>query len=69
MQKALTLNVNGWIRNLVDGRVEAVFEGKDRDVDFVVEFCRTGPPGAYVEHVEATEEPFVGDLTDFRIRR
>lgn len=62
-------SVNGWVRNLPDGRVEAMFEGEDRDVDSVVEFCRRGPRGAQVERVEIRDEPYSGAFRDFSIRR
>ena len=44
--------VNGWARNLPDGRVEAVFEGPRAAVERVVEWCRHGPPYAEVSTVE-----------------
>ena len=62
-------SVNGWVRNLPDGRVEAVFEGEDRDVDAVVELCRRGPPGAQVVHVEIQSEPYLSEFRDFSVRR
>lgn len=62
-------SVNGWVRNLPDGRVEATFEGEDRDVDAVVESCRRGPPGAQVEHVEIRDEPYFGEFKEFNVRR
>jgi len=37
-------NVKGWVRNLYDGRVEAVLEGEKEVVNKVIEFCRKGPP-------------------------
>jgi acylphosphatase len=48
--------VAGWVRNRRDGTVEAVFEGPADAVSALVELCRTGPRGARVEGVEATEE-------------
>lgn len=61
-------NVRGWVRNLPDGRVEAVFEGNPDDVDRVVAWCRIGPSHASVEHVEAVEETYSGAFRDFIIR-
>jgi acylphosphatase len=45
--------VDGWVRNLEDGRVEAVFEGEQSAVEEMVEWCRTGSPQASVDDVEA----------------
>ena len=61
-------NVRGWVRNLPDGRVEAVFEGKADDVDRVVDWCRVGPSHASVEHVESFEEAYTGAFQAFEIR-
>jgi len=66
--EAIRNNVRGWVRNLPDGRVEAVFEGKPEDVDRVVEWCRIGPSHAIVERVEAVEEPYTGAFRSLEIR-
>ena len=60
--------LSGWVRNLPDGRVEAVFEGPDADVDALVAWCRIGPPHAGVETVETAEEPLSGE-DGFRVTR
>jgi acylphosphatase len=49
--------VSGWVRNLADGRVEAVFVGERAQVEKLVEWCRQGPPGSRVDDVEVVEEP------------
>ena len=50
--------VAGWVRNLDDGRVEAVFEGPPEAVESMVEWCHEGPTRASVESVEtSTESP------------
>jgi acylphosphatase len=59
--------VNGWVRNLPDGRVEAVFEGTDADVEQLVEWARHGPVLASVDDVAVQSEQPEG-LTSFRIR-
>ena len=66
--EAIQNHVTGWVRNLPDGRVEAIFEGKQEDVDRVVGWCRIGPSLAEVKGVEAVEEPYTGAYTDFSIR-
>jgi len=66
--EAVRHNVSGWVRNLPDGSVEAVFEGKPEDVDRVVSWCRIGPGLAVVERMESRDEPYSGAFKDFSIR-
>jgi acylphosphatase len=68
-KRAIRLGVKGWIRNLPDGRVEAVFEGDRRGVEEILEFCRHGPPGAMVEDLDVRWEDYKGEFEDFRIIR
>ena len=60
--------VDGWVRNLDDGRVEAVFEGPEPAVEAMVEFCHEGSDAASVEDVDVTDEDPAG-VEGFRIRR
>jgi len=59
--------VDGWVKNLDDGRVEAVFEGDPETVDAMVDFCHEGSEMATVSDVDITEEPPEG-LDGFKIR-
>jgi acylphosphatase len=59
--------VDGWVKNLDDGRVEAVFEGDPEAVDAMVEFCHEGSAPADVSGVEVHEEEPEG-LDGFEIR-
>jgi acylphosphatase len=52
-------NVTGWVRNLPDGGVEAVFVGAKADVDAMTKWMRAGPSWAHVTSVETTDEPEV----------
>ena len=57
-ERARALGVDGWVRNLPDGSVEAVFEGEPGLVAKLAAFCRVGPPAARVDGVEEhSEEP------------
>ena len=64
---AQRLGVNGWVRNLPDGRVEALFEGEKENVAKAVEFCRRGPPGAYVRDLDLRWENWKGEFKGFNI--
>ena len=65
---ASRLNLTGWARNLPDGRVEAVIEGKEDNVNALIDWCGKGPGFASVTEIEVKEEPFTGAFEDFRIR-
>lgn len=56
-ERARRRGVWGWARNLADGRVEAVFEGHDDAVRFMVDWCHRGPRLAEVDLVETSWEP------------
>ncbi len=66
--KATSLGIKGWVRNLHDGRVEAVFEGGRANVKEMVEWCRTGPPFARVDNVEVEWEAYKGEFESFGVR-
>jgi acylphosphatase len=66
-ERARGRGLAGWVRNLPDGRVEAVFEGPPNDVEAMVEWCRSGPRGASVTHVESIGEDPEG-LEGFDVR-
>jgi acylphosphatase len=66
--EALRHNITGWVRNLPDGRVEAIFEGEKDRVDSLIEFFRRGPPGARVTRVNVAWEGYTGEFKTFSIR-
>ncbi|HIE52181.1 MAG TPA: acylphosphatase [Armatimonadetes bacterium] len=59
--------VTGWVRNLRDGRVEAVIEGPREAVEKTVRWCYYGPPRARVEDVQVEWGPSRHEFNDFRI--
>ncbi len=61
--------MSGWVRNLPDGQVEALFEGEKEAVEQLVEFCRKGPPNAVVREIEVVWEEYKAEFTGFRILR
>ena len=65
--KAKELNVLGWIRNLKDGRVEAVFEGGQENVNKLVDWCNAGPKNAIVKNMEIVHESYENEFSSFQI--
>jgi acylphosphatase len=66
-ERAQKQGVNGWVRNLDDGRVEAVFEGPEDDVESMVEFCHEGSERADVTDVDIEYEDPEG-IEGFEVR-
>lgn len=60
--------VNGWVRNRLDGKVEALFEGEKESVKRLISWCHEGPPGAAVHNVEVEWLPYQGAFSSFSIR-
>ena len=67
-EKAEELGLAGWVKNLLDGQVEAVFEGPSESVREMVRWCEEGPPHASVENVDTDFESASGDLEGFEVR-
>jgi acylphosphatase len=67
-ERAEQLGLVGWVRNLPDGRVEALFEGPSERVREIVRWCKEGPSHAEVENVETEFEASRGELTGFEVR-
>ena len=65
---ARSAGVDGWVCNLADGRVEAVFEGPTDAVEKMIDWCQEGSPAANVENVTVEYEELEG-LDGFEIRR
>ncbi len=65
--KAGHLGLKGWVKNNLDGTVEAVFEGEDHKIEEILDECKRGPPGSYVENVEAEEGKFRNEFDGFDI--
>jgi acylphosphatase len=66
-EKARTLGLTGWVRNLADGRVEAVACGESTQLELLEEWLRHGPELAKVDSVEVTAEDYT-PYTGFEVR-
>lgn len=67
-REAQKYGVNGWVRNLPDGRVEAIFEGEKEDVDRTIESIKMGPPHAKVTDLDLEWLNYDSKFDDFTIR-
>ncbi len=67
-ERAEQLRLAGWVTNLPDGRVEAVFEGPSEQVREMVQWCEEGPQRADVDSVDVDFEEAHGDLGNFEVR-
>jgi len=60
-------NVLGWVRNLKDGRVEAILEGDNKSINSVIEWTRIGPANSRVDDIEVNNEEFKNEFSTFDV--
>ena len=60
-------DIFGWVKNLNDGRVEAVLEGDEEKISRLIEWAHGGPANARVEDVEIRNEKFAAEFTKFDV--
>ena len=65
---AIKNNVNGWVCNLDDGRVEIVAEGEKQTIESFTNWCKTGPANSRVDEFELSEENYTGEYENFEVR-
>lgn len=68
LEKARSLGLVGWVRNRYDGSVECVAEGDGERLLALRTYCKSGPPGAFVEQIDFVDEPESGEFTSFDVR-
>lgn len=66
-REAIALGLTGWVKNLPDGRVAAVFEGSAETVEQIIHWCWDGPPHARVDDISRIDKPAVGEFSDFSV--
>ena len=64
---ALTLNINGWVRNRFNSTVEVMAEGCEKDLQTFLELLKEGPPGAEVVEVSEEWQEFQNEFKEFSI--
>lgn len=64
---AQRLGLNGWVKNLSDGNVEALAQGEKEKIENLIAWCKKGPPGAVVSNLDVNWETVVKQITSFNI--
>jgi len=67
-ETALRLGLKGWVRNLPNGNVEAVFEGPSDQIQKAIKWCEEGPPGARVTKIDKKWDDYSGELSGFEVK-
>jgi len=67
-QQANKLEVRGWVKNLADGRVEAVIAGDEVQVNKMIDFLKQGSPLSQVDDVEIIDEDYQGEFSKFKMK-
>ncbi|ACL69599.1 acylphosphatase [Halothermothrix orenii] len=65
---AARIGINGWVKNLPDGRVEAVFAGEKEKVARILQLAKEGPAWARVDNIEEEDQPYKNDYNGFKIK-
>ena len=65
---AIKNNVNGWVRNLDDGRVEIIAQGEEQNINKLIDWCRTGPANSRVDEFELKEESITEEFENFEVK-
>ena len=67
-KKAQKLGITGWIQNLADGRIEAIFEGEKERVKEIIKWVKKGPIFAKVSGTDVEWQKYKGEFKNFEIR-
>lgn len=67
-QQARTLNLNGWVRNTLDGGVMAMVQGPKHAIDTFVDYLWIGPPASQVKNITKVEMQILEEYSHFEIR-
>lgn len=68
VRNAKQLGLTGWVRNIREGLVDAVFAGEEEKINTMIEKCKKGPEVSWVEKVEVDWQEAKNEFTDFEIK-
>ncbi len=66
--KAISLNVDGWVKNNANGSVSGEAVGDEGNIEKFIQFLKNGPPNSKVEDIYIEESPEIGQYLGFEIR-
>ena len=66
---AQKIGLTGWIRNLENGDVEAIFEGEENSIEEMIVWCYSGSPLAEVEDIQTMYEKYIDEFDEFTIKQ
>lgn len=66
--RAQMLGLNGWVKNMPDRTVHALFQGSPDTIDQMIEWCWQGSPASRVDHVHTEQQEPEKDFIDFKVR-
>ena len=61
------IGITGWVKNLPDGRVEALFQGPEQKVNELIDRCKEGPISAYVKEIDVNKAEDAKDHDSFEV--
>ena len=67
--KAQKIGLTGWIRNLENGDVEAIFEGEEKAIEEMIVWCYSGSPLAEIDDIQTMYEKFSDEFEEFTIQK
>lgn len=67
-RKAIELRINGWVRNMKDGTVEAIFEGEKDKIKDIITYCSKKQPHASVRDTQIRWEEYQNEFDEFEIK-
>ena len=68
-RNAVRFSLTGYVRNLPDNSVEIVAEGDRTQLEKLIEYLKQGPPGARVDDLAVAWSGYIGQYSDFTVRR
>ena len=67
-KKAAEFRLSGFVRNLQNGKVEAIFEGKKEKIEKIIQWIKKGPETVQIKNIEINWQNYQGEFKSFEIR-